>query len=172
MDFISLTNYELHREHLRQLKLRMSIFEKSYPSIKGKSPKQILKLPLDRTEREPIADLLADILAHELYFNSFSSANTTSPLVRATYDSEANFLYVILQRAEECRGFLFVVQDRRGQPDVRTCDRPLSVFLSNDTPVLALDLSEHAYFYDYYFDKQSYVKAALSRLDLSKIKKS
>ena len=172
MDFISQTNYELHREHLRQLKLRMSIFEKSYPQIKGKSPRQILKLPIDRTEREAAASLLADILAHELFFDSFSSTNTTSRPVRDAYGSEANFLYLISRKAEKCHGFLFVVQDRCGVPEIVAYNEPLSAFLSNATPTLAVDLCEHAYFYDYFFDRESYVKAALSRLDLSKIKKS
>ena len=42
------------------------------------------------------------------------------------------------------------------------------VFLKYDVR-LAVDLCEHAYFYDYGFDKKSYLKAALSSLDLSKI---
>ena len=172
MDFISQTNYELHREHLRQLKLRMSIFEKSYPQIKGKSPRQILKLPIDRNERESAASLLADILAHDLFFNSFFSPNTSSALVRAAYGSEANFLYAISCKAEKCHGFLFVVQDRRDTLGIVAFNDPLAVFLSNATPILAIDLCEHAYFYDYFFDRESYVKAALSHLDLSKIKKS
>ena len=172
MDFISQTNYELHREHLRQLKLRMSIFEKSYQQIKGKSPRQILKLPIDRNEREVAAGLLADILAHELFFDSFSSTNTTSRPVRDAYGSEANFLYLISRKAEKCHGFLFVVQDRRGVPEIVAYNEPLSAFLSNATPTLAVDLCEHAYFYDYCFDSQTYLRAALSHLDLSKIKKS
>ncbi len=170
MDFISLTNYELHREHLRQLKLRMSIFEKSYPEIKGKSPKQILKLPIERTERELAAGLLADILAHELFFSSFSSPNLICPSIRGVYGSEANFIYQLSCAAENRGGFLFIQTDRRGSPTFRVYNDPIMAFLSQEIPVLAIDLCEHSYFYDYFFDKQSYVRAALSHLDLSKIK--
>ena len=36
-------------------------------------------------------------------------------------------------------------------------------------PALAIDVSEHAYFLDYGFDKQRYIMAALPFLDLSKL---
>ena len=170
MDFISQTNSELHREHLRTMKLQMSIFEKSYPEIVGKSCKEILKLPIKRSEREAAASLLADILAHELYFSSFSQTNAPSPAIRKAYGSEANFIYQLAQTAENSSGFLFVLADRRGVSSFSVHTDPLSVFLSDSTLVLAVDLCEHAYFYDYFFDKVAYLRAALSHLDLSKIK--
>ena len=170
MDFISQTNYELHREHLRQLKLRMSIFEKSYPEIVGKSCKEILKLPIKRPEREAAAALYADILAHELYFSSFAAANTASSAIRKAYGSEAGFIYQLTMAAGDSSGFLFVSTDRRGAPQISVYTDPLSVYLSDSTPTLALDLCEHAYFYDYFFDKAAYLRAALARLDLSNIK--
>ena len=170
MDFISQTNYELHREHLRQLKLRMSIFEKSYPEIVGTSCKEILKLPIKRPERVTAAALYADILAHELYFSSFAASNTVSPAIRKTYGSEANFIYQLTMAAGDSSGFLFVSTDRRGAPQISVHTDPLSAYLSDSTPTLALDLCEHAYFYDYFFDKAAYLRAALARLDLSKIK--
>ena len=170
MDFISLTNYELHREHIRTLRLKMSIFEKSYPEMVGKSCREILKLPIKRSERETAAFLLADILAHEMYFESFSSPNLVSPRIRETYGSEANFIYLLSRTAEVGEGFLFVTTDRQGAPSFAVHRSPLTAFLSQESPVLAVDLCEHAYFYDYFFDKPTYIKAALAHLDLSKIK--
>ena len=148
----------------------MSIFEKSYPKMAGKSCKEILKLQIKRTEREAAASLRADIRAHELYFDSFSSPNPNSPIIRRTYGSEANFIYRLNRAAEASDGFLFVMSDRRGVPVIRVCGDPLSAFLSDDHPILAVDLCEHAYFYDYFFDKSAYLRAALLHLDLSKIK--
>lgn len=170
MDFISRTNYEVHKEHLRTLKLKMSIFEKSYPEITGKSCREILRAPIQRPEREAAAALKADILAHELYFSSYSSNNTTSERVRTTYGSEANFIYLLSRASTDGEGFLFVSTDRRGEASFAAYKEPLSAFLSSDTPRLALDLCEHAYFYDYLFDKESYVKSALAALDLSRLK--
>jgi superoxide dismutase len=170
MEFISLTNYELHREHLRQLRLKASIFEKSYPEITGKSCKEILKLPIKRQERKAAAALFADVNAHELYFSSFSQSNPHSQKVQAAFGSEANFIYRLTREAECCRGFLFVSIDRRGTPVISAFDEPILAFLSDNTPILAVDLCEHAYFYDYFFNRDAYLRAALSRLDLSKIK--
>ena len=170
MNFISRTNYEIHKEHLRTLKLRMSIFEKSYPEMAGKSCKELLRLPIRRTEREEAAVLKADILAHELYFSSFSAHNSTAELVRKAYGSEATFLYQLSRAAIEANGFLFVFADKRGVPIWKAYREPLELFSQGITPILALDLCEHAYFYDYFFNKAEYVKAAIAHLDLSKIK--
>lgn len=172
MDFISRTNYDLHKEYLRSLKLQMSIFEKSYPGMTGKSCRDILKLPIKRSEREEAAALKADILAHELYFSSFSSANTASSVLRDAYGSEAAFLYELSCAALKSEGFLFVHYDKTGGIRWKSCSKSIEMFSSGLIPILALDLCEHAYFCDYFFDKAGYVKAALSHLDLSKIKKS
>ncbi len=170
MDFVSQTTYELHREHLRQLRLQMSIFEKSYPEMVGKNCKEILKLPIKRPEREAAAALLADILAHELYFSSFSKTHAPSTAIRRAFGSEANFIYQLTRAAENSLGFAFVLLDRYGTPALSVHTEPISAFLSSGTPILAVDLCEHAYFYDYFFDKAAYLRAALSHLDLSKIK--
>ncbi len=170
MDFISRTNYEMHREHLRTLKLRMSIFEKSYPETAGKTCRELLRLPIKRSEREEAAALKADILAHELYFSSYSSHNVPSVRVRDTYGSEANFIYQLSRAANDAEGFLIVMTDRHGAVTFGVYKDPLSAFLSSNTPALALDLCEHAYFYDYFFDKAAYVKAALAALDFSKLR--
>lgn len=170
MDFISLTGYELHREYLRTQKLKMSIFEKSYPELVGKSCREILKTSIKRSEREEAAALLADIRAHEIYFDSFSSQNLRSQRIRQSYGSEANFLYQLTCLAEKCSGFVFVITDRRGVLNISVHNEPIAAFLSGCTPILAVDLCEHAYFLDYFYDKQSYLKAAISHLDLNKLK--
>lgn len=157
----------MHAEHLRTLKLQMSIFEKSYPELSGKSCREILRLPLKRTEREAAAALKADILAHELYFSSFSSPHQKSDCVRGAYGSEANFIYQLYRAAEGEDGFLFIKPDRRGTPIWQICHRSLEGYLSAATPILAVDLCEHAYFYDYGFDRLSYLKNALANIDLS-----
>lgn len=170
MNFISQTNKEIHTEHLRTLKLRMSIFEKSYPEITGKSCKEILKLSIRRSEREQAAALKADIMAHDLYFNSFSECNSTAESVRSAYGSEAAFLYQLSRAALDGDGFLFVFADKKGVPIWKVCREPLELFSQGIAPFLALDLCEHAYFYDYLFNKAEYVKAATLHLDLSGIK--
>ncbi len=170
MEFISRTNCEIHKEHLRTLKLRMSIFEKSYPEMIGKSCKELLKLQIRRSEREEAAMLKADILAHDLYFASFSSPNSAAERVRDAYGSEALFLYQLSRTALEADGFLFLFPDKKGAPIWKACEEPLELLSQGIEPILALDLCEHAYFYDYLFDKGAYVKSALAHLDLSKFR--
>ena len=169
MNFISRTNYEIHKEHLRTLKLRMSIFEKSYPEMAGKSCKELLRLPIRRTEREEAAVLKADILAHELYFSSFSAHNSTAELVRKAYGSEATFLYKLGKFAEECgERFAFIYADGKA---VRVRGGDEWSLLRIDEGPLVIDLSEHAYFLDYGFDKKAYIKNLLPYLDLSLLDK-
>ena len=66
MKFISDENKKMHEEYLRNLKLKMSIFEKSYPELHNKSSREILRTKIAVTEREEAARLKAEICAHEI----------------------------------------------------------------------------------------------------------
>lgn len=170
MLFVSEENRKMHEEYLRKLKLEYSIYEKSYPSLLGKSPNEILRLrALSRSEREAAALKKGEILAHELYFNSYGEKNSPSAKIREAYGSEANFLYELSQRCMSTDGgFILVCRDSRGKIAVLYGTEFYSMF-SDFSPLLAVDLCEHAYFYDYGFNKKSYINSALMHLALERI---
>ncbi len=171
MKFISDENKKMHEEYLRNLKLKMSIFEKSYPELHNKSCREILRTKIAVTEREEAARLKAEICAHEIYFSSFDYSNTASPSVSRAWGSEANFLYEIMAAADRARyGFIMIYADRADRINFLISEDILEQFAKCD-PVLAIDICEHAYFHDYGFNRKEYLKAALSELNLSKIEK-
>ena len=171
MKFISKENKKIHEEYLRDLKLKMSIFEKSYPELHNKSCREILRTKIAVTEREKAAELKAEICSHEMYFSSFEYSNTPSLHINKTWGSEANFLYEIMTDSDKAtHGFIIVYIDPSYNVKYCISDDILRQFLNFD-PVLAIDICEHAYFYDYRFDRREYLKAALSQLNLSKIEK-
>ena len=171
MQFISEANRQMHEDYLHKLKLEYSIYEKSYPSLVGKSVGEIMKLRFpNRRELESAVMKKCEILAHELYFQSFGNPNSTSTSVRQEYGSEANFIYELLQKCmnAEDGGFLLIYADSRGRISAYAGREYQSVFLSY-SPILALDLCEHSYFYDYFFDKKAYIGAALSHIALERL---
>jgi superoxide dismutase len=61
-------------------------------------------------------------------------------------------------------GFVFVFVDERGRPIINHSDNIKRVRLA---PRLAIDISEHAYFLDYRFEKERYLRSAIANLNLS-----
>ncbi|MBQ7333157.1 MAG: hypothetical protein IJW38_02275 [Clostridia bacterium] len=111
-----------------------------------------------------------EIELHELYFNSFTDKFYPSAAVKNIFGSEANFLYQMeaeLMENYSC-GFLLVYVNGRNKLSFQLGNELSDIFLKY-TPLLAVDLWEHAYFDDFGFDRKRYVKIALSRLDFSKI---
>ncbi len=170
MRFLSSDNVLKHKEFLKDLKLKYSVLEKSYPSIKGLSLEEINRARLQNEERREILALRSKIILHEIYFDSFCEEFHPSEAVKKSFGSEANFLYEIEREIlkNEEYGFLLVFFDRKNRLNFKVANDFTDVLL-NGTPILALDLFEHAYFSDYGFDRKRYVKAALSQFNLNKI---
>ena len=161
-------NLSLHKEYLRELKLRLAVLEKSFPSGNTETLKDVRRLPLNSEEREAWRRLKAEVLAHEIYFSSFGKSGTPSESVREKYGSEASFLYTLYEECMKAKGgFLFIWKSNRGVEFFVTDE--YSDLLERYTPILALDLCEHAYFNDYLYDKKAYIQASLRELDLSKL---
>ena len=108
---------------------------------------------------------LREYLAHELYFRSFGQTAQIPDIVKKRYSSLEGFLYeMYLIASKKESGFVFVFLEDNGE---------LSIVHSNDVrrvkapPRIALDISEHAYFLDYRFEKDRYLRSALSNLNFS-----
>lgn len=171
MRFLSERNIEMHREYLNTLKLKYSIFEKSYPALVGVNISEICKIGIKTSERDAAIRLYSEIFLHNLYFSSFSERNLCSERIKNQYGSVASFLYLVKEECKKAdRGFLLVCDGGRDISFNTVTD--YGRILWNKNPILALDLCEHAYFYDYGFDRERYVLEAISHFDLSKIEKS
>lgn len=164
-DFLSDRSIKLHKEYLEKLKLQYSILEKSFPSIVGKNISDIQRMKL--RDKDEIISLRCNAKCHELFFNSFGKENQTSMRIRESYGSEAGFLYEIYAEAKNVEsGFAFITV-RRGRPEVLFGGYTMLMKLCE--PLLVLDLCEHAYFLDYGFDKEEYVRSMLPYLNLNKL---
>ncbi len=156
----------LHKEHLKKLKLKYSILEKSFPEISGKSIREISRMKL--REREEILSLLRDIKAHELYFNSFGREFQSSGALRDKYRTEASFLYELYEAAKSTKVDFIFVSLIGGKIDYEIGSE--SSFIKT-VPLLAIDLCEHAYFMDFGFEKEEYLAKIISCLNLNSLDK-
>ena len=65
-------------------------------------------------------------------------------------------------------GFIYIFSAGGSSPRILHSSDIPRVF-ERDTPTLALDISEHAYFADYGFERDNYLKSAVARLDINKL---
>ncbi len=167
MRFVSERALNLHKDHVKNEKLRLSVFEKTYPELTGKSIKDIMHTGCK--DRAEIARLILNVRSHEIYFSSFGKHYTQSETVRRQFGSEAAFLYEMQKEmiAAEGKFFFIYVNGRK----VKTRFGDERELLKTCGNVLAVDLSEHSYFLDYGFDKSEYVRKLLPYLDLSALDK-
>ncbi len=164
--FLSPDNVRLHTDYLNILKDTHSINEKSIPEIKGKTPFEISRSSLKEKDKNDILLNFISIKSHETYFSSFTLTPAACPALRKYYSSEAAFLFEIATVAKDiCSDFLYI-RAVRGRPEIVPTRAAGGVYVTW-TPVLALDLCEHAYFLDYRFRRDEYIHRAIEHLDLS-----
>ena len=161
-EYLSEEALNIHREHLRKQCLLYSVFEKMYPEIREKKIREIAKTRIN--DRAEIEDLYFDILYHKLYFSSFGKKFQTSNAVKKRFRTESLFLYELLQAAKNERGGFILVHCSSGTVDYLISSNKSARRIE---PVLAIDLCEHAYFLDYGFNREEYLKNIISSLNLS-----
>lgn len=167
--FLSVQNIDLHKEYLRQLRLKYSILEKSIPMLKGAELADIPRLGIKVSEREEALLLKLEIMSHEIYFSSFTDKYQPCPIAAKHYGTENNFVYEVYKTARELgSGFLFISLDSRGKP-VLTFAEGARAVIPKYQPILAIDLFEHASFLDYGFERERYIENAAAHLNLSKL---
>ena len=165
-EFLSEENIALHKEYVRQMRLKYSILESSIPALHGADVLEISRLRLTRRDREDATALLSDIALHDIFFSSFAKEKyARSERISREFGSEAAFLnsLFVLCKNSAC-GFLTVDKNSRAKVVLDPRDA-----FCNGSPMLAIDLFEHAYFLDYGFDRERYLVLCLSYLDLSKL---
>lgn len=170
LEFLSEENISLHKEYYRNLKHKFSILEKSIPNLSGKTLNELYELKLSRQIRTEAIALKREIYLHEVYFSSFtdreraqSSQNTR---IRAQFGSWQSFVFEAYMLARELEGGFLVVYEGKDKIELVHSEKIYRL----PRLLLALDLCEHAYFLDYRFGKDDYLKLALLHFDDTKIK--
>ena len=165
-EFLSEENIALHKEYVRQKRLKYSILQSSFPKLCDADVKELFGMRLSRRDRRDALALLPEIILHDVFFTSFCEEKyERSSLVASLYGSEAAYLNELYKLAKNSSvGFLIIGRGARFSAVTDYADA-----LRYERPLLALDLCEHAYFLDYGFDRERYLVNALSQLDLKKI---
>ena len=167
IEFLSEENVSLHREYLRNLKSRYSILEKSDARLSKKTLFELYRLSIPKAVKEEAILLKKEIYLHEAYFSSFCKIpkEVVNTKVKIGFGSFNNMLFEAFSLAKEADGFLILCEGQRG-----LCLYKSTSLYQLPPVILALDLAEHAYFLDYHYKKEEYIRAALAFWDGEKIK--
>ena len=157
---------DLHKDYLKEMKLKYSICEKSIPEISGKSIIEISRMRI--REREEIRALLSEILYHDVYFSSFGKEYQSSVAVKKRFRTEASFLYELHEVGKNAGDSFLLIYINKGRVDYAVAPKGSVLRVQ---PVLAIDLCEHAYFLDFGFDREEYLRKTLSFLNLNSLDK-
>lgn len=166
MNFISEKNLALHKEQVGRDILRLGILERSVPEIAAATPRELSRIRVRGIDMHAAAELKASILLHRIFFGSFSDkAFSPSAAIRQRFGSERALCELLLREGLEKRiGFAALLKSDRGL-SAAASESALELF-SLGEPLLAVDLWEHSYYGDFGFDKEAYLRAALSHLKL------
>ena len=167
--FLSEENIKKHLEHTKRMKLKLSILCKSFADLNSTSIKDVLHSNIDAEAKKEAVELLWYIKSHELFFDSFTETPRKSDVLLKQYSSQEKFLYdLYLSVKDVTSAFLFVYTDQKGFVRYSVSKKYDGEFLRIN-PLLAIDLFEHTYFWDYGFEKEKFLRAALTHLDLSRL---
>ena len=168
LPFVSEENYSKHKSEVEKILHRLHILEKTYPEAVARGVCGIMRLRRRIPDATKMAALCADVELHRMFFDSFSDRTMIpSAAAREAFSSEAALLSLLLRDGMQfSHGFVCIGRDRRGNLVVRASADPLAIYTDVE-PTLAVDVCEHAYYGDYGFDKERYLRTALAHLKLS-----
>ena len=163
--FLSEENLTLHQRECEKMKSRLSIYEKSLPKIKNMSIKDVRLSRIDKDYKEDILYLKRYLMLHSVYFSSFSEKKRApSKLLHYFSSREALAYECLLAMKEASHGFLCLYKTN-GAPRISILSAESQSLI--DPPTLCIEISEHAYFLDYLFDRERYFKSCLEFLNVS-----
>ena len=167
--FLSEETIFAHREYVRHLRLKYSILTDAVPSLKNVDIFKLLSINMKEIDKLDALILLGKITCHDIYFSSFSAeSGTRCRLAKRQFGSEDALAMCILHAGMKNDVKFVSVGIKQGRISIHSsCD--YHTHFSVHTPRLMIDTEEHAYFWDYCFDKERYLKCALTCLNLSRL---
>ena len=165
LPFVSEENYMMHLEYVNQLRVKLSALEKIINVSTVRRRKRV-----DEENTEKATRVKNEVRLHDAYFASFSEREfQRSTFVQQVFVSENELLMMLYKAAMEAtHGFVGVERCSNNRLRVFSCSDYLELNDEFD-PTLVIDVCEHAYFYDFEFDKERYVRRALAHLSLDRI---
>ena len=165
LPFISEENYMMHLEYVNQLRIKLCALEKI---INVSTVRRRRRIGEENAEKE--MRVKNEVRLHDAYFASFSEREfARSPFVQRVFGSENELLMMLYKAAMKAtHGFVGVEGHLNGKLCVFSCSDYVKLN-EKFNPILAIDVCEHAYFYDFGFDKERYIRRALAHLSLDRI---
>ena len=165
-NFLSEQTIAAHKEYVCTLRLKYSILADAI-GIKNAAISEILSMNLSQKDKTEALLLLGEIKCHDMYFASFcENTSLRSNLARRQFGSEDAFAMCVLYEGLKNDIKFVSAGIKQGRISIHSSFDYYTHFEVH-TPRLMIDTAEHAYFWDYGFDKERYLKSALSYLNLT-----
>ncbi len=168
-------HYNLYKNNLHKLNslLQKENYQFKYP-LKNLI-ENISIFPL--SSRGDILYYILSIMNHNLYFNNLSNKKNTTPSGKLAKDIEKyfgnfnNFKTDFIRHAMNLSGsgYTFLVKDKNNRLMIINTSNEDNPYEYGFTPIIALDLWEHAYYTQYPNNKEEYINNFFKILDFNKI---
>lgn len=165
--FLSEEARSKHRTYAEGLFLREEVLRKG----RVRDERTLIELyrQRKRQDTETLYAVAAEAFSHRLYFSSFSEYPTVSDAFCRRFGGLTSFFQRVKEESMAAGRYLYLGTDARGA--LVSSDR-LDVYMRmHRLPCLCVDVCEHAYFLDYGFEREAYVRAAVSHLDVARLLK-
>lgn len=166
-----------HNHYLKYLRNLNNLLAQN--NFKYQFPLEDLFQNLDifRKSQDAILYNAGGVVNHELYFDNLSKASNTiipEPLKSALiskFGSIDNFknTFIDLGNSLQGSGYTFLVIDENKNLKILNLKNQESPFSFKMTPIVALDVWEHAYYIDYGNNRKNYVDNFWKLIDFSKV---
>lgn len=166
-------HYNIYLKYLKKLNELLSTTDNIYS--KAYLIQHIDVLPL--TIRGEVLYYLSGVVNHELYFFGLSNENNTNVSNRLVSDIVANFGSInnfkneFKEKALNIKGsgYTFLVLDNNKKLRIINTSNQDNPYYYGYIPVMALDVWEHAYYLDYYSNREDYVNKFFDKVDFVKL---
>lgn len=132
---------------------------------------------IDLNVRGEILYYLSSVLNHTLYFSNISNQKKNFPVKKIEsdivkyYGSYDNFKKEFIKSAMNLKGsgYTFLVVDSNNELKIINTSNEDSPYYYGMTPIIVLDLWEHAYYLQYQTDRLAYIQNFFEVIDFEKI---
>ncbi len=158
-----MTHYNKHyMNYLNKLNELLQKYDFNFDVDKELIAKNINAFPEE--ERSEILYNLGGVLNHELYFKNMSPSLNNKPMgsikeaIDKKYGSYENFKNEFIKQAMDLRGsgYVFLALTPDGELDIITLANQNSPYFFGWTPLMAMDVWEHAYYLKHKNEKGNY----------------
>lgn len=166
-------HYNIYLKYLKKLNEMLSTINNIYS--KDYLIQHIDVLPL--SIRGEVLYNLSSVINHELYFfglsndNNFISNNKLVDDIVTSFGSISNFKDEFIKQALNVKGsgYTFLVIDKDKKLRIINTSNQDNPYYYGYIPIIALDVWEHAYYLDYYSNRENYINKFFDKLDLVKL---